>query len=194
MKIKRILAFLLTMIIMTGCSGCSASAKGLVTTNQKRINEMILKGNSYWTEQTSHEGSEPVTVTEYNRSLSYILQYPKTGYPQTDARIEAIVTEIRNAFDQEYIVPPAPKGETGRDEKKEATLYLGYETYLTDENHLSLLFFETHETSDGMSPHTRIQAFHFDLTEDKEVAAEELMWNRFRENASRYTEEYFTSD
>lgn len=194
MKIKRILAFLLTMIIMTGCSGCSASAKGLVTTNQKRINEMILKGNSYWTEQTSHEGSEPVTVTEYNRSLSYILQYPKTGYPQTDARIEAIVTEIRNAFDQEYIVPPAPKGETGRDEKKEATLYLGYETYLTDENHLSLLFFETHETSDGMSPHTRIQAFHFDLTEDKEVAAEELMWNGFRENASRYTEEYFTSD
>ena len=82
MKIKRILAFLLAMIIMTGCSGCSASAKGLVTTNQKRIDEMLLKGNSYWTGQTSHEGSEPVTVIEYNRSLSYILQYPKQDIPK----------------------------------------------------------------------------------------------------------------
>ena len=82
MKIKRILAFLLAMIIMTGCSGCSASAKGLVTTNQKRINEMILKGNSYWTEQTSHEGSEPVTVTEYKKPLSYVCSIPKQAIPK----------------------------------------------------------------------------------------------------------------
>ncbi len=194
MKKKRIFAFLLTILMMTGCCSCSASAKGLVATNQKRIDEMLLKGKSYWTGQTSHEASEPMTVTEYHRPLSYILQYPKTGYPETDARIEAIVADIRNAFDQEYLVPAGPKGETQRGDKKDASLYLGYETYLTDENHLSLLFFETHETSDGISPHTRIQAFHFDLSKDKEVAAEELMWDGFRENASRYAEKYFTSD
>lgn len=191
MKKKRIFAFLLSFILLTGACGCSASAKGFVS--PQRMNEMQEAGTSYWAEHTAHTGSEPVTVMEYVRPLSYILQYPKTGYPNTDARIEGIVTEIRNAFDQEYLPAPAPEGETKRVEKKEATLYLGYETYLTDETHLSLLFFETHEVEIGMSPHTRIQAFHFDLTEDREVAAEELLWDGFRENASRYTQEYFST-
>lgn len=194
MKLKRIFAFLLTLLILTGCCSCSASAKGLFTPNQKKLAELTEKGNAYWAGQTAHEVGDIISVTEYKKPLSYVLQYPKTGYPETDARIEAIVTEIRNAFEQEYLIPPAPKGETGRDLKKEATLYLGYETYLTDENHMSLLFFETHEVATEMSPHTRIQAFHFDLNEDKEVAAEELMWDRFRENASRYTQEYFAAD
>ena len=191
MKKKRIFAFLLSFILMTGACGCSASAKGF--TSPQRMNDMREAGASYWAEHTAHAGSEPVTVTEYIRPLSYILQYPKTGYPETDARIEGIVTDIRNAFDQEYLPPAGPEGETRREEKKEATLYLGYETYLTDETHLSLLFFETHEVEMGMSPHTRIQAFHFDLAEDKEIVAEELIWDGFRENASRYTQEYFSS-
>lgn len=193
MKKRRIFAFLLTLIMMTGFCGCSVSAKGLVTTSQKRIDEMLLKGESYWAEQTAHEVGEPVTVTEYIRPLSYILQYPKTGYAETDARIETIVSEIRNAFEQEYLPPAAPEGETGRSSKKEATLYLGYETYLTDKTHMSLLLFETHEVEMGMSPHTRIQAFHFDLKEDKEVPAEDLMWDDFAKNASVYTQKYFST-
>ena len=191
MKKKRIFAFLLTLIMMTGLCGCSASAKGLIS--QKRIDEMLLKGESYWAGQTAHEAGEPVTVTEYARPLSYILQYPKTGCPETDARIETIVSEIRNAFEQEYLPPAAPQGETRRVDKTEATLYLGYETYLTDETHMSLLFFETHEVEMGMSPHTRIQAFHFDLSKDQEVPAENLMWADFTKNASVYTQKYFST-
>ena len=193
MKKKRIFAFLLTLIMMTGCCGCSASAKSMVNTaNQKRINEMLEKGASYWEGQTAHQVGEAVTVTEYIRPLSYILQYPKTEHPNIDARIEAIVAEIRNAFEQEYL-PPETDDKTKQEQKKEATLYLGYEAYLTDETHMSLLFFETHEVEMGMSPHTRIQAFHFDLEKDAEVAAEELIWKGFAENASAYTQNYFTS-
>ncbi|WP_458408142.1 polysaccharide deacetylase family protein [Anaerotignum sp.] len=191
MKKKRIFAFLLTFIMMTGLSGCSVSAKGLIS--QKRLDEMTAKGESFWAEQTQHQIGETVTVTEYIKPLSYILQYPKTGYETTDARIEGIVQEIRNAFEQEYLPEIGPKGETRRDNNTEAALYLGYETYLTDETNMSLLFFETHETSDGMSPHTRIQAFHFDLSKDQEIPAEELMWADFTKNASVYTQKYFST-
>ena len=193
MKKKRIFAFLLSLIIATGFCGCSASAKGLVTTNQKRIDKMLVKGETFWAEQTAHQVGETITVTEYIRPLSYILQYPKTGYTNIDARIETIVADIRNAFEQEFLPPPAPEGETRRTQKEEAFLYLGYEAYLTDETHLSLLFFETTETKDGMSPHTRIQTFHFDLNKDAEVLPEELIWENFAENASAYSQQYFTS-
>lgn len=193
MKKKRIFAFLLTCIMLTGLCGCSVSAKGLVTTSQKRTAELLVKGEAFWAAQTAHEAGEPVTVTEYIKPLSYALQYPKTGHEAVDARIEGIVAEIRNAFEQEYLPEAAPMGELKRNAKTEATLYLGYETYLTDEDHMSLLFFETHETDDGMSPHTRIQAFHFDLSEEKEVSAEELMWTDFAKNASLYTQKYFST-
>ena len=193
MKLKRIFAFFLTFIMVTGLCGCSASAKGLFTTSEKKAAELALKGEAFWAEQTEHQVGETVTVTEYIRPLSYILQYPKTGYAATDARIEGIVAEIRNAFEQEFLSVAEPAGEKKRTAKTEASLYLGYETYLSDEDHLSLLFFENHETAGEMSPHTRIQAFHFDLSEDKEIPAEELMWTDFAKNASAYTQKYFTT-
>lgn len=193
MKLKRILAFFLTFILLTGLCGCSASAKALSATTEKKAAELALKGEAFWAEQTEHQVGETVTVTEYIRPLSYILQYPKTGYAATDERIEGIVAEIRNAFEQEYLPAAEPAGEKKRSNQAGASLYLGYETYLSDETHLSLLFFETHETAEGLSPHTRIQAFHFDLGEDKEIPAEDLMWEGFTKNASAYTQAYFTS-
>lgn len=193
MKLKRIFAFFLSFIMLTGLCGCSASAKGLITTSEKKKAELALKGEPFWAEYTEHQVGETVTVTEYIRPLSYILQYPKTGYAATDERIEGIVAEIRNAFEQEYLTPSEPAGEKKRGNQTNASLYLGYETYLTDEDHMGLLFFETHETAEGMSPHTRIQAFHFDLSEDKEILAEDLMWDDFTKNASAYTQKYFTT-
>ena len=191
MKKKRIFAFLLTIIMLAGFCGCSASAKGLIS--QRRLDDMLAKGETFWAEQKAHEIGETITVTDYVRPLSYVLQYPRTGFPETDARIETIVSDIRNAFDQEFTPVPGPKGETNRGKNMEATLFLGYEAYLTDETNLSLLFFETHETAEGMSPHTRIQAFHFDLKEDREIPAEEMIWEGFLENASAYTQKYFTT-
>ena len=193
MKKKRIFAFLLTLIMIIGCCGCSVSAKGLVTTSQKKAAELALKGEPFWAEHAQYAIGETVTVTEYIRPLSYVLQYPRTGYPETDARIEAIVADIRNAFEQEFLPEASVEGETKRVQKTAATLYLAYEAYLTDETNLSLLLFETHETADGVSPHTRIQAFHFDLNKDREIPAEELKWNGFTENASAYSQKYFTA-
>ncbi|MBR3910720.1 MAG: polysaccharide deacetylase family protein [Anaerotignum sp.] len=193
MKKKRIFAFLLSFIMLTGLCGCSASAKALISVREKRAAEALLKGEAFWAQQTEHQIGEAVTVTDYIDPLSYALQYPKTGYPAVDARIETIVAEIRNAFEQEYSPAAAPEGEKRRDKATAATLYLGYETYLTDGTHMSLLFFETHETADGMSPHTRIQAFHFDLAADQEVDAASMIWDGFKENASNYTQAYFTA-
>ena len=193
MKKKRVFAFLLTLIMIIGCCGCSASAKGLVTTSPKKAAELAQKGEPFWAEHTQHPIGETVTVTEYIRPLSYVLQYPETGYPETDTRIKAIVDEIRNAFEQEFLPEASAEGETKRVQKTEATLYLAYDAYLTDETNLSLLLFETHETKDGMSPHTRIQAFHFDLSKDQEIPAEKMMWNGFTKNASAYTQKYFST-
>ncbi|MBQ3568725.1 MAG: polysaccharide deacetylase family protein, partial [Anaerotignum sp.] len=191
MKKKRSLAFLLLFTILTGLCGCSASA---ITVREKRSSEALAKAETFWEEQTKHQLGEPVIFTDYVKPLAYALQYPKTGYPAIDARIEGIVTELRTAFEQEYLPQENTPGEKRRSNHPIATLYLGYETYLADEDHLSLLFFETTETAaDGMSPHIRIHAYHFDLSEDKELSAEELMWQDFRKNASVYTQRYFTA-
>ena len=192
MKKKRIFAFLLIFIMLTGLCGCSASAKGMNLANQKKIAELNQKAEPFRAEHTAHNIGKTVTVTEYNRPLSYALQYPKTGYAETDLRIESIVAEIRNAFEQEYTPAEAEQEKTKKAALPQATLYLAYESYLTDETNLSLLFFETHETEEGVSPHTRIQAFHFDLKTDAEVTAEELIWEHFKKNASVFTQKYFT--
>ena len=191
MKKKRTLAFLLIFTILTSLCGCSASA---ITIQEKRASEALVKAESFWAEQKVYQVGETVTTSDFVKPLAYALQYPKTGYPTIDARIEGIVAEIRNAFDQEYMPTENSPGEKRRSNVAIATLFLGYETYLTDENHLSLLFYETVETAaDGMSPHIRIQAFHFDLKEDKEIPAEELMWENFTKNASLYAQKYFTT-
>ena len=92
MKKKRIFAFLLTIIMLAGFCGCSASAKGLIS--QRRLDDMLAKGETFWAEQKTHELGETITVTDYVRPLSYVLQYPKTGFPETDARIETIVSDM----------------------------------------------------------------------------------------------------
>lgn len=191
MKRKKLLSFLLITALLL--SGCSVSAMELSTTSEKKRAELTAKGKPFWETQAAKQAGETVTVAEYDRPLSYVLQYPKTGKPAIDSRIEAIVNDVRNAFAQEYLPPAAPNGETVRENKTEATLYLGYEAYLTEEKMLSLLFFDTTETTEGMSPHTRIQAFHFDLEQDQELLAADLIWEGFAENASAYTRSYFTT-
>lgn len=193
MKSKRILAFLLLSVLLLSC-GCSATSSGLSMLNHKKITALTQKGETYWAQYEEHqEVGETIDVVEYQKPLSYVMQYPKTGHEAIDARIEGIVAEIRSAFEEEYAPLEGPLGETRREHKTEATLYLGYEAYLSDNDHLSLVFFETHETDDNMSPHTRIQIFHFDLSEDTEIAAEDLIWKDFAKNASAYTQKYFTT-
>lgn len=192
MKPKRILAFLFIGILLLSCCGCIANSSGLSMLNRKKIAELTQKGETYWAEYQAHqEVGEATQVVEYQKPLSYVLQYPKTGQPTVDTRIEAIVTEIRNAFQQEFLPAEATEGKTAKE--TEATLYLGYEAYLAEDDHMSLVFFETHETDGVLSPHTRIQIFHFDLKEDREIPAEELMWTDFAKNASVYTQKYFTT-
>lgn len=178
---KRIFAFFFTLLLLMGLCGCTVSAQG--ATN-KKTESLARKGEQLWAEEVANRQlGEAVTITETDASLSYALQYPQTGYTAVDERIEDIVTEIRNAFEQEYL---------SSDDTK-STLLLGYESYLTDTDHLSLVFFETHETNDTPSPHTRIRIYHFDLSEGREIPAEELQWEGFAENASAYTQTYFTS-
>ena len=197
MKPKRILAFLLMSILLLSCCGCSATSSGLSMLNYKKITALTQQGEAYWAAYQPHqEVGAAINIVEYQKPLSYALQYPKTGHPAVDARIEGIVTEIRNAFDQEFF--PAESTEaseerTKSDKKTEATLYLGYEAYLTDKDQMSLVFFDTHEADGVLSPHTRIQIFHFDLGKDAEIPKEELMWTDFAKNASAYTQNYFTS-
>ncbi|MGN0135754.1 polysaccharide deacetylase family protein [Anaerotignum sp.] len=194
MKPKRIFAFFLMSLLFLFCCGCSATSSGLSMLNHKKITELTLKGETYWAAYQEHqEVGEAISIVDYQKPLSYVLQYPQTGHTAIDDRIEGIVTEIRNAFDQEFLPGETPAGETDSGKKTEAVLYLGYESYLTDNDQMSLVFFETHETADTLSPHTRIQIFHFDLSSDTEIPAEELMWEDFAKNASAYTQKYFTT-
>ena len=193
MKRNRIYALLLILGILLSLCGCSPSASGLTMVSVKKTAELKTKGEAYWADQKDRQNiGEAISVIEYGNPLSYVLQYPKTGYPAVDARIEEIVAETRNAFDQEYL--PMMQEEEGKKKSVSDTdpiLYLGYESYLTDNDQMSLIFFETHETA-STSPFTSIHIYHFDLDADEEVSAETLMWTGFRQNASAYTQTYFT--
>lgn len=198
MKTKRILTFIMLGVLLFSCGGCSITSSGLSMLGRKRIAELTQKGEAYWKEyQSQQEAGEALRIVEYQKPLSYALEYPKTGHSAVDKRIEGIVAEMRNGFDQEFL-PTAP--DEAADETKarsrqqtEATLYLGYESYLTDNDQMSLVFFETHEASGSLSPHTRIQIFHFDLEKDAEISGEELIWTDFKKNASVYAQKYFTT-
>ena len=70
MKKKRFFAFLLIFIMLTGLCGCSASAKAMNPTTQRKINELKQKAEPFWAEHTAHGTGDTVTVAEYNRPLS----------------------------------------------------------------------------------------------------------------------------
>lgn len=196
MKQKRIFAFFFTFILLFSFCSCNASAAGLSLLERKKSISLSLKAQPFWAEQKEHQVGETVTVTEYIRPLSYALQYPKTGSSAVDTRIEGIVADLRTSFEQEFLPAEPTEESTGKKTatpSELATLYVGYEAYLTDETQMSLLFFKTTETAEGMSPHTQILAYHFDLENDTELSAEDLQWTDFTKNASVYTQNYFTS-
>lgn len=189
MKRNRIFAFLLAGVLLFAC-GCSANSSGFSLLSHKKTVELTEKGVSYWAQYVEHqEVGKPTDVVEQKEELSYLLQYPTFEKAGIDARISEIVAEIRNAFDAEF----TPQAEETQKKQPSATLYLGYEAYLAKETQLSVVFFETHEADGVLSPHTRIQIFHFDLEKDTEVTAESLTWNGFAKNAASYAEGYFIS-
>lgn len=193
MNIKKWFSFLLAALLLFAYTN-SAFANGSNLVNNKKMVQLRAKGETYWAEQEKlHTIGEAVSVVTYAEPFSYLLQYPKTGAPAVDARIETIISEIRSAFDREYMIAESIDGDENITPNKDTLLKIGYETYLTEETKLTLVLWETHEAEVLKTPFVRIHMYHFDLEADTEIFAEDLMWKDFRENASRYTQNYFTS-
>lgn len=129
---------------------------------------------------------EPITIIKSIGSISYNLQYPTTGAKYIDKRIAHIVHEICSDFNKKYF---NLRSFFHRYTSKKITLLLNYETHIFSVSHLSLIFFETHE-SNGLSS-TQIHIYHFDLKEDREQKAEDLMYKNFQEIAVSYTRNFF---
>ncbi|MCI9127778.1 MAG: polysaccharide deacetylase family protein [Eubacterium sp.] len=130
---------------------------------------------------------EPVTVIQCDAPFSYGLQYPQTGQTKIDERIVEIVNEIRAAFDEKYL---HSSNIFSSSLSANATLLLCYETYIFSTSHMSLILYETHEINNSISS-TSVHAYHFDLRQDDEQMAEDLMYKNFRECASNYAQTYF---
>ena len=193
MNIRRCISFLLAAVLLLACTN-SAFANSSNLVSNKKMAQLRAKGETYWAEQEKlHTVGEPVSVVTYGEPFSYLLQYPKTGSPNIDSRIETIISDIRNAFDSEYKIAESIDGDEKTVTDKDTLLKVGYETYLTDKTKLTLVLWETHEADVLKTPFVRIHMYHFDLETDTEIHAEDLMWKDFRENASRYTQNYFTS-
>lgn len=189
---KKIHIFLFAALILTALCICTAFASGNNLTQVKKTVALQEKAAPYWDAyRKNQQVGETRSLVEYQKSLGYALQYPFLGQKAVDARIAEIVQEIRNAFEQEYL--PALADEDAPADAAAPILYLGYESYLAEGEQLSIVFFETHEQGDAVSPHTQIRMVHFDLTEGTEVASEDLMWADFAKNASAYAISYFTS-
>lgn len=175
--------FLCLLLLLTLLCGCSVSASSLTMVSTKRTAALTQQGEAFWEgHRAAQTYGTPQQDVTYGGNLSYALQYPETGNEAVDARIRQIVTERRDAFLQEY------QAQAGA----EAVLLLGYETYLTDSDQLSLVWFEAHQEADAPTPDPTVTITHFNLTSGAEVAAEELMWAGFAENAAAYCTQYFT--
>lgn len=193
MNIKKSISLLLVALLLLACTN-SVFANSSNLVSNKKIAQLRAKGETYWAEQEKlHTCGEPISIVTYAEPFSYLLQYPKIGSPNIDSRIETIISDIRNAFDSEYSIAEAIDGDEERVIDKDTLLKVGYETYLSDETKLTLVLWETHEAKVLKTPFVRLQMYHFDLETDTEIHAEDLMWKDFRENASRYAQEYFTT-
>ena len=182
MKSKSILSLALAALLLLNLCGCENMVSAFSSHSA-----LLEQGEAFWADMRENQQfGEAVTVTEQNSPLAYILQYPKTEHPAIDARIEEIVAEIRSDFEESHY----PSEE---ENSPKHTLLLGYETYITEETQLSLVFFESDQTEGEEYPRSHIRMFHFDLKEDKEVPAKELVWDGFRENASAYARNFFTT-
>lgn len=126
---------------------------------------------------------EPITVTQCDAPFSYGLQYPQTGQEKIDERIVQIVNDIRSAFNDKYLHSDGCLS-------ADTTLLLSYETYTFSDSHISLIFYETHIINNVFSP-TKVYAYHFDIRQNEEQLADDLMYKNFRECASRYAQKYF---
>lgn len=192
MKIRNFFAFFLSFVLLAGLNGCApsvGSSSALIAVKVKKTQELNAHAAAYWAESKNPQQiGEPVSVVEYAAPFSYGLQYPKTGYQNIDDLIVQAVAERRAEFDKKYLLPEnLPKnGKPSAD----TTLLLRYETYLAEDDHLSLVLFERQEPAGG-APETQLHILHFDLAGGAAQSPEDLMWERFRENASAYTQKYF---
>lgn len=109
MKKKRIFAFLLSFIMLTGLCGCSASAKALISVREKRAAEALLKGEAFWAQQTEHQIGETVTVTDYIDPLSYALQYPKQDTPLWMPALKPLQQRSEMPLSRNIALPLLPK-------------------------------------------------------------------------------------
>ena len=75
---KRIFAFFLSLIILTGLCGCSASA---ISVKEKRTAETLTKAEAFWAEQTVRQAGEPVVFADYKNPLPMPCTIPKQDMP-----------------------------------------------------------------------------------------------------------------
>lgn len=192
MKLRNFFALFLSLVLLMGLNGCAPganSSSALITVKLKKTQELNTRAAAYWSESKKPQQiGEPVSVVEYAAPFSYGLQYPKTGYQSVDDMIAQAVAERRAAFDKKYLLPENLP-ESGKP-SADTALFLRYETYLTEDGNLSLVLFEREEPADA-APVTQLYILHYDLAAGTAQKPEDLMWERFRENASAYTQKYF---
>lgn len=188
MKKRNLFALFLATVLLAGLNGCAQSS-ALISVSVKKTQELKARATEYWADTAGQQQvGEPVSVVEYAAPFSYCLQYPQTGHEKIDSRIVQIIGERRAAFDQKCRLPENTP-ENGKP-STDNTLFLRYEAYLGEGNQMSLVLFET-QAPYGKTPTAQIFTYHFDIAEDVEQSAEDIMWERFRENASAYAQKYF---
>ena len=198
MRKKRIPALFLAAVMLFSLSGCGAVMDTSLFQKWK-ASRLEETAEPYWAEHTENRTfGESAYLVRYEHPFSYMLEYPETGNDAVDQAILKIVEGKKQSFEQEYKHDfPETQGLTSFiksfSPKYGASMILSSETYVADDNILSVVFFETHEKKQADAPYTEITTHHFLLDEGKEIPAEDLIWRDFRENASAYAEKYFAN-
>lgn len=175
-KVKLLPAFFVFAVLFTLCC--------YIKYTDIKIKALTVKTDAYCrVYEDTRESSESVTLIQYAAPFSYGLQYPRTEQDYVDERIIQIVNKIRADFDEKYRHQKISRS-------SDNTLLLSYETYIFSVSHISVVFFETHEI-DGVSSPAMVHVYHFDLRQNEEQSADDLIYKGFRESASAYAQNYF---
>lgn len=137
---------------------------------------------------------EKESIIEYAAPLAFVLEYPHTSNEVINKQILEIVEALKADFTEKYDLKDekAKKRLTQSDCKM--FLYLDYDSYLVSDNKICIVFHETQELGQELSPMERVHIYHFDTNTGQRITEQELRKDGFLEAASAYTIQYFTEN
>ncbi len=197
MKRRKWTICLLAMAVALGVSGCG---RGNTVAAAEPL--MLQAGPIRPVEpKRSQLIGEKESTIEYAAPLAYVLTYPHLSNEAIDNQILQFIDELKTEFAQKYDLMDEKEKKRLSQEDCNSFLYLDYDSYIVSEDKICIIFYETQEIEQKISPTEEktntvecVHIFHFNTKTGERISEDSLRKDGFLEAISAYVIRYFTEN